>query len=217
VTRTALIVTALPLEYVAAQSYLDDIHDVIHEQGTVYGVGTFVADSGPWRVVLVEAGMGNLSAGIETERAIAHFQPAVALFVGIAGGLKDVGLGDVVAASSVYAYESGKIADRFQPRGDVGVSSYRLVQRAKAEARRNRWLSLIKEPAGSPPKAVVGKLAAGEKVVANAKSDTRKMLQDLYSDALAVEMEGRGFLAATYAHPNVQSIVVRGISDLLLR
>jgi nucleoside phosphorylase len=203
--RRVVVLTALPVEYNAVRTYLHDLKEDIHPRGTVYEQGLFGEGSGSWQVLLAEIGAGNDGAALEAERAIQHFNPDVALFVGIAGGIKDVQLGDVVAASKVYGYESGKAEETFKPRPDVGDSAYLLEQRARAEARRR----------DGSYRVFVGPIAAGEKVVASTKSDVYTFLRNNYGDALAVEMEGRGFLSATRANAQVSALVVRGISDLI--
>lgn len=80
------------------------------------------------------------------------------LSVGVAAGLKDIIAGDVVAATEVYGYEAGKVtASGFLPRPKLGLASYKLEQRAKAEAKREEdWLEQIQgEEPNWTPKAVV--------------------------------------------------------------
>jgi nucleoside phosphorylase len=50
---------------------------------------------------MVEAGPGNAGAAAIAVRALEHYKPHVALFVGVAGGIKDVAIGDVVVATKV--------------------------------------------------------------------------------------------------------------------
>lgn len=209
---TVAILTALPVEYNAVRRHLTDLQEEVHEQHTVYERGIFQCGTTSWRVGLAEIGAGNAGAAMEGERAISHFRPQVVMFIGIAGSVKDASLGDVVAATKIYGYESGASRNKFETRPDVGESSYRLVQRARAEARKTDWLTRITTPPSMAPNAVVAPIAAGEKVIKSTKAHVYRFVRSQYGDAVAVEMEGRGFLKAVHAN-NVDGIVIRGISD----
>ncbi|MBV6627292.1 MAG: hypothetical protein KI793_30860 [Rivularia sp. (in: Bacteria)] len=212
----AIILTAIPVEFEAVRAHLADPQEEEHPQGMIYERGKFNASGKVWDVLIGDIGAGNLTAAMEAERAIAHFNPLVILFVGVAGGIKDVALGDVVVATKVYGYESGKAEIEFKPRPDVGQSAYKLIQRAKAEARKPDWLQRLTLPVPTPkPRVFVAPIAAGEKVVADTSSSTYQFLKSNYGDAIAVEMEGRGLLQAAHANPQVSALIVRGISDLI--
>lgn len=213
----AVILTALQVEYLAVRMHLSSLREETYN-GTIYEQGNFQGKEFIWEISLVQVGAGNSAAAYEAERAISYFQPQVALFVGVAGGLKtkDVRLGDVVAATKIYGYESGKANLSFQARPDVGNSTHAMQQRARADARQPNWLQRLRTSAPEiSPRVFVQAIAAGEKVVASTRSATWKFLQRNYNDAVAVEMEGHGFLKATHANQHVESLVVRGISDLI--
>jgi nucleoside phosphorylase len=210
--KRAVILTALAVEYQAVREHLTAITEHTHPKGTVYETGRFEE----WEVLIAETGPGNQSAAVETERAIQHFAPNVLMFVGIAGGIKDVQLGDVVVATKVYGYESGKAANEFLPRADVASSAYPLEQRARSEAKKPDWSARIKNMRKEAvPAVVVAPIAAGEKVISSTQSAVYTFLRNVYSDAVAVEMEGSGCLTAVHANADVQAVIVRGISDLI--
>jgi adenosylhomocysteine nucleosidase len=207
-----LIITAIEPEYKAVRNHLVNLKTAVHpDSKTRYEIGV-----GPnsVSVAIAEIGAGNANAGIEAERAISFWKPEYAFFVGVAGGIKDVQLGDVVAATTVYGYESGKANDEFRLRPDFGASSYELVQLAMDVRRSDHWLNRIHPFIPPAPKCFVGKIAAGEKVVASTKSDTYHLITKHFSDALAVEMEGIGFLKAAFQN-QMYATVIRGISDLI--
>lgn len=212
----AVILTALPVEYEAVRTYLKDFQEKVHE-GTIYELGRFQSGDCSWEVVIAEIGMGNPGAASAAERAIAFFRPRLVLFVGVAGGLKDVQLGDVVAADKVYGYEFGKVdATGFKTRPSVYNATHALEQRARAVARRQDWLKRLPLPIPDPaPRALVGPIAAGEKVLASTASEHWNLIKQSYGNSLVVEMEGHGFLAALHTHQHVDALIVRGISDLI--
>jgi nucleoside phosphorylase len=212
--KTAVILTALAVEQATVVVHLENLQEVVHEAGTVYRVGSFTSSTTDWTVATAQIGAGNAGAAFEAERAVRQFDPEVTLFVGVAGGIKDVALGDVVAATDVYGYHSGKAGDTFTARPNVGTSSYALVQRAQIESQSGDWLARRGQRDGEPA-VVVAPIAAGEQVVASTRSETYEFIRAHYDRAVAVEMEGRGFLEALHANQKVAALVVRGISDLL--
>ena len=211
----AVIVTALRVEYLAVRTHLMDLKPERNPQGKSYERGKFAANATSWEVGIVEVGAGNADAGVETERAILYFQPDILFFVGIAGGIKDVAIGDVVAATKVYHYESGKVEDQFFTRPASVQSNYALVEIAREVERKKEWLKGLANSPAEQPHVFLAPIASGEKVIASRQSEVFQLLRTSYNDAIAVEMEGFGFLSAAFAYPKIQAIVIRGISDLV--
>jgi len=213
----AVVLTAIPLEYIAVKKHLSNLEELTHPKGNVYERGIFKGEYHDWEVGIAEVGAGNNTCAMQTERAINYFDPEVILFVGIAGGIKDLNIGDVVAAEKVYGYESGKVAKSgFLTRPIVGMSSYEIFERAKADAKKQNWkLRLPKTHRKKKLKVITKPIATGEKVVAEVRSEVYDLIHHSYNDTVAVEMEGGGFYTACHANGNIQFLIVRGISDLL--
>jgi len=217
-TFRAVIFTAIGVEYTAIRDYLGGDVRRQEENGTVYEVGTVAGMRGGWQLALAETGPGSTTAALELDRAVRVFDPEIALFIGVAGGRKDVGLGDVVVADAIYDYEAGKSTlDGFQPRMRTHYPAHRLLQWARMVARENRWQQRIRPSCPQPPPAsFVKPIVTGSKVIAHDGADAALVLDRYASDALAVETEGHGFLAAAYLNTTVEALVIRGISDLLV-
>ena len=217
----ALILTNLPVEFKAVRAFLKDSERIKHPLGNIFEQGIFEAQGRIWQVGIVEMGTGSLDKAIQTERAIAFFDPQVLMSVGIAGGIKDVDIGHVVVSTKIYGYESSKYGEKFNSRPMIGLNAGDLAKEAKAEARRDRpvWvnqLSNLSVSGPTIPKVWVGPIAAGERVLASTESNTFQFLRQNYEDALAIEMEGYGsLLAIQNLSKTIFAIVVRGISDLI--
>ncbi|MGA6151869.1 effector-associated domain 2-containing protein [Stenotrophomonas sp. NPDC087984] len=212
-----VVLTALEVEYRAVRAHLEDPRPVDAERGALFELGVFGDGSGERMVAIHMTGPGNPGAAASVERAAALFAPRAVLFVGVAGGVKDVALGDVVAADAVYDYETGKDTESgFLPRQKTHQSAYGLVQLARLVAAGDAWQRRIRPGDDVPrPRAHVKPLAAGGRVVAHHRSDAGLRLAASAGDALAVDMEGFGFLAGAYVNQQLDALVIRGISDLL--
>ncbi|MFF7651277.1 hypothetical protein ACFZCY_15705 [Streptomyces sp. NPDC007983] len=214
-----VVLTALEIEYRAVRAHLDDPRPVRAERGSLFetGVHRSAARPGGRRVAIHMTGPGNPGAAALVERAAALFAPRAVLFVGVAGGVKDVALGDVVAADAVYDYETGKDTESgFLPRQKTHQPAYGLVQLARSVAAADDWQRRILPGGGAPrPRAHVKPIAAGGRVVGHERSDVGLRLAAVAGDAIAVDMEGFGFLAGAYVNQHLDALVIRGVSDLL--
>jgi nucleoside phosphorylase len=163
--------------------------------------------------------MGNTEAAIATTKAIENWDPLAVLLVGIAGGLRDkIGLGDVVVGDVAAYYESGKQREgNFEYRGHELPASFHLLCRAR-ELESSEWVPAIRvvRPAGGAtqsPAVVVGTIASGEKIIADASMVAD--LQTQYPKLAAVAMEGAGVSYAIQRRGGnrPEFIEIRGISD----
>jgi len=216
-----LILTALSVERDAVISHLTNVELERHpEVGTDYYRGLFTGSSGELDVIVGRTDQTNINAAFETERALQHYMPSHAFYVGVAGGLKDVKVGDIVIGSDVIGYERGKAGEKnFKPRPQFGASSYDLERAASSFASDSEWktisTSLVDAQFAPEIKVLSGTIASGEKVDASYKSDLHKHIKENASHALAIEMEGLGFLTVCRTRPSVKSLLLRGVSDLV--
>ncbi|HYQ63655.1 hypothetical protein [Actinophytocola sp.] len=214
--RTAVVLTALGVEFQAVRKYLVDVTERIHPAGTMFYVGRL--PGAQRRVALVEVGPGNRDAAVATERAISYLQPEFQLellaFVGIAGRLKpDIVLGDVVVPPHIHSYHGGLEDDEgFHARPRGWSVSHRLLQRAKDVARSDTWWKSLSD-VSEPVKVHFRPIAAGDVVVNSSDSPIARLIRLHYNDAAAVEMESAGFANASQLNDSLPFIVVRSVSD----
>lgn len=219
--KPILILTALEVERLAIEHHLENKGPVIHpETGTDYTKGTFSCNGRSLDVIVARTDQTNINAAIETERAIAHFEPEYVFFAGVAGGLKDVKVGDIIIGRDVYGYERGKAEENnFKPRPQFGASTYALERSAGQYANSADWKQKVEKllnPEFAPIiHTYTGTIASGEKVDASVSSNLHQFLKQNASHALGIEMEGLGFLEVCRMRPLVKTLLLRGISDLV--
>lgn len=219
--KPILILTALEVERLAIEHYLNNIETVLHPSTcTDYTKGDYSCNGRILEVIVARTDQTNVNAAIETERALAHFEPEYVFFAGVAGGLKDVEVGDIIIGRDVYGFERGKAEENnFKPRPQFGASSYALERLAGQYAKSTAWkqkIEALQNPNFAPViRTYTGTIASGEKVDASIDSDLHQFLKQNASHALGIEMEGLGFLEVCRMRPLVKTLLLRGISDLV--
>ncbi len=200
-----VILCPLSIEYNAVRKYLANISFKQENQFNLsYEEGQIISSENIWNIALFETGgkIGNLQA--RTTQILHSLKPNYIFLVGIAAGIKDVGIGDVIVGTKAYGYESGKETDEgFLARPDVIYSSRNLLELAKQVAR---------ETTTKNYKIEFGAIAGGNRVI-NTDKNSLKVIKQSYNDTKALEMESIGFSFAAQ-EAKVPFLNVRSICDL---
>ncbi|HWC47672.1 MAG TPA: hypothetical protein VG448_02185 [Solirubrobacterales bacterium] len=151
-------------------------------------------------VAVVLCGEGNVVAAGAVATALTVLRPDLVGLSGIAGGLKDVEVGDVALATKIVYTEPGRAEARFKPRGD----------RERASREMRDLLHRVGTVDGI--RTVAGTIASQEKVLVDLRATDYRRIRDYASDAIAVDTESWG-LAGTAKDHRVEWVVSRGISD----
>jgi adenosylhomocysteine nucleosidase len=196
--------------------------------GPLFDVGTAQISGRPVTIAATRAlAQGQESTMAAYSRLREHFDPAVIVLTGIAGGIhRDVRPGDVIIATRVIYYDLRKET----PAGTAHRGQERQAPALIGHAV-NRFFTEHGEPATLSPerpgntKGIVrvlnGPIGSGNAVIANRDSEILKYLARLNDKILAIDMEAGGLSHAyheglvTLATPDrpLGWLVIRGISD----
>ena len=173
------------------------------EQKNIQGFEFFVGTFKDAPVVILQSGIGKVSAALGVAVLQEHFQPDCVINTGSAAGLKpDMAVGDVVISSEVAYYDV-----------DVTAFGYVLGQVPKMPATFHAEQYLIDHAtkAYTSGKAHVGLVVSGDSFID--KDDKLKQISQQFKDALALEMEAGAIAQACYML-NLPFVVVRSVSDV---
>ncbi len=202
-----VILCPLSIEYNAVRKYL--IAPIFKEEkqfGLSYEAGKIHSEGHEWQVALFETAgkIGNLQA--RTTQILHSLKPKFIFLVGIAAGIKDVQIGDVIIGTKAYGYESGKETDNgFLARPDVIYSSRKLIELAK---------QIIREKPPENYKVEFGAVAGGNRVI-NTANNSLQIIKQSYNDTKALEMESIGFAFAAQ-EAQIPFLNIRSICDLAI-
>jgi nucleoside phosphorylase len=212
------LITALPSELDAVVKHLSahtQVYSVKEGARTYYHCTT---NTGLKVVAGAALGMGQLNAALLTRDLITTWQPKKVLLIGFAAGIGDkVQLGDVVISEQIVDYELGKVTpDGTDTRWSVYRTDANLLDSA-LNFRDRTWVDeiAVARPDGdwqANPRIHTGVVLSGNKVIADA--DAAGALREVWSRAIALEMEAAGAAAAIYqSESGPQFIMIKGVCD----
>ena len=171
-------------------------------------------------MVATSSGTGTIAA----EDTLMAFEPRCVLIVGLAMGLGDLNLGDVVVADRICTYESGKVVRGLHspPRVDISTDAALTSAARTLAVRQPVWYGELDQPdelRHLSPRIVVGEVGSVDRVVADDPADPSlvRIMRDR-PELRAVAMEGADAAAAVLntreMHRTVSFGMICGISDL---
>ncbi|HKR05314.1 MAG TPA: hypothetical protein VJY62_11835 [Bacteroidia bacterium] len=217
--KSIVILTAMPLELLEVKKYLPKTNKVrINDDD--YHTCIYTTNDKCFQLYVITTGKYNIASSKETSDAIKNLKPDYLFYLGIAGKLKDVKIGDVVVADRVEYYEPGKVGKSHDIRLFQGVADKylkRLAASIESEPSQN-WQNNIKvkkhKTFKGTPVIKVGRVATGEKVFSEINTALYKKIRKSCSESLIVECEGGGFYHSCNEE-KAKGLLIRGVSDEL--
>jgi nucleoside phosphorylase/CheY-like chemotaxis protein len=167
--------------------------------------------------------MGPVPAATLACKAMAHLRPRIIGMTGICAGIKgSANLGDVVAATEVFSWESGKLIgdthEPFQPEPvSVTVSDSVLAKFQRIQSDR-AWLDEVRRDYGrgapaSSLEVIMGPMATGSPVVSDA--DVVERIRKINRKTIGIEMEAYGalFAARSWRTSPPLAFCLKAVSD----
>jgi nucleoside phosphorylase len=221
----ALIVSALPIEAKAILSFFDDPHVRSTPKGVSYMTGNRKIFSGKlgekieenWAFfIATPTGMGNLEVTRALHQMIPECSPDIVALIGCAGGFPDkIEQYDVVVAPRVDYIARAKVSRKTQLRPQQEICSTVFVDHCKNVQLLDLWHQYLHpDITNAPINVQFEPIVSGETVLANSRSAYFRLAQIASPKAVAIEMEGYGFLSACREY-KVEAAVIQGISDTL--
>ena len=197
--KTLGIIAALEVEVNLLKNALNNINTV-KCAGTDIHTGTI----GKCNVVLMQCGIGKVSAALGTQAMISRFQPDCVINTGCAGGIaKGIKIGDIVLSTSTAEWDMDTTA-LGDPRGYIYALGTAVVKANEEIA------SLIEKFVPSDISVFKGLVASGDQFVSS--DEQRNIILGSFPEALCAEMEGAS-VGHVCAQNNVPFCVIRCMSD----
>lgn len=200
-----VILCPIQVEYMAVRQHILPVSSQKVLSTTLsYELGQITIKNKIWNIALFETGGNTGNVQAKTTQILSVLKPTYIFLVGIAAGIKDVEIGDLVIGTKAHGYEYGKETEQgFLTRPETVHYSTNLINYAR---------QLIREQPAEDFKIEFGAIASGEKVI-NAKKGIIERIKSNYNDTKALEKESNGFALAAKEY-DVSFLNIRGISDL---
>lgn len=164
----------------------------------------YIGEIGDYNVVLMECGIGKVSAAAGAQALITKFNPDYVINTGCAGAIsKDLDIGDIVISEKTVEWDLDMISLGY-PRGYVS-SLDRVEMIADTELSQ-----MIRKAITDDTRVLTGCVVSGDQFVD--KEEQREIIIDAFPDALCAEMEGAA-VGHVCVENGVPFCVIRAMSD----
>lgn len=188
------IIIAMDEELNALKKYLK-----INNERKIYNLSFLESEIKDKKCVIVKCGIGKVNAARTTQILIDNYKIDYIINIGVAGGLKNTQIGDIVIASKLVQYDFDITKFNHELGFITGVGKYINCD----EKLINKAINI------KGHKTSLGIIATGDTFITSIEQS--KFIEKEFN-ALAVEMEGAAIAQICYLC-NIPFMIIRSISD----